>query len=161
MARAERSGRIIWTGWWIMLICAGVMIPNPVSDWIFGFNFVDDAEFDRHIAKRTRENAYQVKEIYLMPETEETVNNRIKSFQQEMVEKNFRIVALDPRTDPFIVKKKKKYRDPEYAKAINRSKRNKFQIKKSDWGEQGKNVEMDLKMYYDLEVDKVKKAGLM
>jgi hypothetical protein len=144
-----------------MLCCAMVMIPNPVSDWIFGCNFVDEADFDRHIAKGKRENAYHQFHLYEMAETQETVNNRIKSFQEEMIEKKFKIIALDPRTDPYIVKKNKKYLDPEYVKAINRSRKNNFHIKKSDWGVKGVDVEMDLKTYHDRQGSYGKQPGLM
>jgi hypothetical protein len=161
VARAERSGRVIWTGGWVLLCCGMIMIPNPVSDWIFGCNFVDDAEFDRHLAKRKRENAYHPTQMWEMAESEETVNNRIKSFQEEMIEKKFKIVVLDPRNDPYTVKKKKKHQDPEYAKAINKSKKNNFQITKSDYGVKTSDVEMDLKTYYDMQVDLGKRAGVM
>jgi hypothetical protein len=161
VARAERSGRVIWTGAWIMLCCGMIMIPNPVSDWIFGCNFVDEADFDRHIATRRRENAYHQFNLYEMAETQETVNKRIKGFQEEMNEKKFKIVILDPRNDPYTVKKGKKFQDPEYVKAINRSRKNNFQIKKSDYGVKGVDVEMDLKTYYDMHIDYGKQARFL
>lgn len=148
-------------GWVVQLVVAGVLIPNPISDWLFGCS---ELSMEQELARRTRDRMVGQKSIgFGYPVNPVAAQNALNLAVEEKEYKNFKIIQLDKSNDPFLVPRKKKKDSQKFIGDLNSSrklKKEKIKIGKSAREIASRNKEMNLQEYYNLQLDTQRKLGV-